>query len=491
MKEIIKISQHNNEYEVRKQKAIDLINKRIDPWANVTFEKELISNIKNNQAELLEKNELHAVSGRIISIREHGKSIFISIKDSSDIIQSYIKKETDLEEQFIFIQNYLDVGDIISINGKIFLTKTGELTIRINNITLLSKCLHAIPDSHTGFENIELRYRQRYLDLIVNDNIKDIFKKRTYLIQYIRNILDSKGYLEVETPMLHPIPGGANAKPFITHHNSLNIDLYLRIAPELYLKRMVVGGFEKVYEINKNFRNEGVSVRHNPEFTMLEFYTAYQDYNWAMDFVEEIIRKSCWHLNESFKSKWNDHELNFNIPFDRLTAKQIIIKYTNITEDDLKIEYIDKFIPKNKQNLSYEEKIFFIFEEKAEKKLIHPTFLIDFPISISPLAKQNFQNNTIASRFELFICGMEISNGYNELNNPFDQKDRFLDQVEKKDTGNDEAMFYDEDFIKALEYGMPPTTGVGIGIDRLCMLLTGAKSIKDVILFPTMKPINE
>jgi lysyl-tRNA synthetase class 2 len=491
MEEIIKTSQHNNQYEVRKKKANALMNKGIDPWANITFEKKLISNIKKNQTILLEQNNINTISGRIVSLREHGKSIFISIKDDSGIIQSYIKNETNLEEKFIFVQNYLDVGDIITLNGKLFITKTGELTIRINNITLLSKCLHAIPDSHTGFENIELRYRQRYLDLIVNDNIKDTFKKRTYLIQFIRNILDIEGYLEVETPMLHSIPGGANAKPFITHHNSLNIDLYLRIAPELYLKRMVVGGFEKVYEINKNFRNEGVSIRHNPEFTMLEFYTAYQDYNWAMDFVEEIIKKSCWHLNQSFKSKWNNHELNFEIPFDRLTAKEVIIKYTNITENDLQREHIDILIPQDKKNLSYEEKIFFIFEEKAEKKLIHPTFLIDFPISLSPLAKQDPQNNTIASRFELFICGMEISNGYNELNNPFDQKDRFLDQVEKKNTGNDEAMFYDEDFIKALEYGMPPTAGVGIGIDRLSMLLTGAKSIKDVILFPTMKPINE
>jgi lysyl-tRNA synthetase class 2 len=491
MKETLPISQHNNEYEVRKKKAVDLKNEGINPWPNFTFEKELISDIKKNKITLLEKNKKHSISGRIISIREHGKSIFISIKDTVDIMQGYIKKEDSTESMFLFIQKYLDTGDIIHLEGHLFLTKTEELTIRIEHITLLSKCLHFIPDEHTGLENIETRYRQRYLDIIVNPGVKEIFKKRTYLIQHIRNMLDTRGYLEVETPILQPIAGGAAAKPFITHHNALNTKLYLRIAPELYLKRMIVGGFDKVYEINRNFRNEGVSIRHNPEFTMLEFYTAYQNYTWAMNFVEEIIKTSCWHLNKSFITKWNDHELNFELQFDRLTAKEAIIKYTHITESDLKPEHIDQFIPLSQIKLSYEEKIFFIFEEEAEKKLIHPTFLIDFPIALSPLAKEDPSNNLIASRFELFICGMEIANGYNELNDPFDQKSRFLDQVQKKESGNEEAMFYDEDFIKALEHGMSPTAGVGIGIDRLCMLLTGAKSIKDVILFPTMKPINE
>jgi lysyl-tRNA synthetase class 2 len=355
----------------------------------------------------------------------------------------------------------------------------------------LSKCLHFIPDEHTGLENIELRYRQRYLDLIVNNETKEIFKKRTKLIKHIRHFLDNNEYIEVETPMLHLIPGGASAKPFITHHNALNTNLYLRIAPELYLKKMVVGGFNKVYEINKNFRNEGVSIRHNPEFTMLEFYTAYQDYRWAMAFVEEIIKTSCLQLNNSFECTWNNYRLNFEMPFDKLTAKEAILKYTTITENELDNKAIDNLLKNTADiKLSYEEKIFKIFEEEAEKKLIKPTFLIDFPIALSPLAKEDPNNKTIACRFELFICGMEISNGYNELNNPFDQKERFLSQVEKKNAGDEEAMFYDASFINALEYGLPPTAGVGIGIDRLCMLLTNAKSIKDVILFPTMKHHN-
>ncbi len=489
MKENVQINQ-NNEYEIRKEKATLLQKEGINPWPNITPKKYLIANIKKNNITVNDK--IYNASGRIVGIREHGKSIFVTIKDETDIIQGYIKKENEFENTFNFIKKFLDLGDIIELEGVLFFTKTNELTIRINKIILLSKCLHFIPDSHQGLENIELRYRQRYLDLIVNENVKQIFKKRTYLIQHIRKMLDENKYLEIETPMLHLIPGGANAKSFITHHNALNMDLYLRIAPELYLKKMIVGGFDKVYEINKNFRNEGVSIRHNPEFTMLEFYTAYQDYNWAMDFVETIIKSSCLHLNNSFKCNWNNNELDFEIPFDRLTAQEVIIKYTHLKENDLSKENIDNFINYEKQkSLSYEEKLFYIFEELAEKKLIKPTFLIDFPISLSPLAKENPTNNLTACRFELFICGMEIANGYNELNNPFDQKDRFLSQVQKKNGGDDEAMYYDESFIEALEYAMPPTAGVGMGIDRLCMLLTGAKSIKDVILFPTMKKNNE
>jgi lysyl-tRNA synthetase class 2 len=476
----------NNEYEVRKLKVNNLLQKGINPWPCFIKNNILIKDLKKDKISL--NSEIYTIVGRIISIREHGKSIFITIKDEDALMQGYIKKDDDLNNIFSFIKDYLDLGDIISFNGTFFFTKTEELTVRILNISLLSKCLHFIPDGHTGLENIELRYRQRYLDLIVNDNVKKIFKKRTLLINYISNFFNDNDYIAVETPMLHLIPGGALAKPFITHHNALDINLYLRIAPELYLKRLVVGGFNKVYEINKNFRNEGVSVRHNPEFTMLEFYTAYQDYKWAMNFVEEILKNSCFLLNNSYSCSWNENIINFEDSFDRLTAKECIIKYTDISEIDLELNNIDNLISLDKQKVfSYEEKIFFLFELYAEKKLIKPTFLINFPISLSPLAKADPFDSKIASRFELFICGMEISNGYNELNNPFEQKERFLDQVKKKESGDDEAMYYDDDFIKALEYGMPPTVGVGIGIDRLCMILTGAKSIKDVILFPTMK----
>jgi lysyl-tRNA synthetase class 2 len=479
----------NDEYTYRTAKTTDLIEINQSAWSDSFSTKRwAVSALKKENFTDNEGLE-YTTSGRIKSIREHGKSVFITFSDSTDTIQAYTKNDLDKNVNYRYIKRYIDIGDIVEIMGTLFLTKTAEKTVRITSIKLLSKCLHFIPDDYTGLENIEIRYRKRYLDILVNKNVKTIFEKRTYLIQHIRRFLDTQGYLEVETPMLHPIPGGALAKPFVTHHNALDTDLYLRIAPELYLKRMIVAGFEKVYEINKNFRNEGVSIRHNPEFTMLEFYTAFQDYHWAMNFVEEILRTSCFHLNQSYQVEWNGNTVDFFQPFDRLTAKDVIIKYTSITENDLLEDNINGLIDdiQKRNTLSYQEKIFYIFEEHAEKKLVKPTFLIDFPIELSPLAKANPTNPLLACRFELFICGMEIANGYNELNNPLEQAKRFKEQATQKNNGNDEAMHFDSEFIDALEYGMPPTAGVGIGIDRLCMLLTGAKSIKDVILFPTMK----
>lgn len=485
----------NNDYNIRKQRVINYHNKVKNAWpvysSNTSQTIQFVLNEFEKcifEKEISEQQE-YSIKGRIIHIREHGKSIFIDIEEENTHIQGYLKNEPGTVSDIV--KQYLDLGDIVLITGILFYTKTKEKTIRIKNIDLLSKCLHSIPSKHIGLENIELRYRKRYLDLLVNNKVKDIFVKRSLIIQYIRNFLNNNGYLEVETPMLHSIAGGAFAKPFITHHNALDMDLFLRIAPELFLKRLIVAGFSKVYEINKNFRNEGISVRHNPEFTMLEFYTAYQDYNWAMGFIENMIRQCSLFINNTLSITWNSHRIDLSQNFDRLTAYQAILKYTSFKEIDLTPERISSLIPPEKSTLSYDEKIFFIFEEHAEKHLIQPTFLINFPISISPLAKADPHNPHIASRFELFMCGMEISNGYDELNNPFDQEERFKDQMIKKEKGDSEAMNYDKDFIEALEYGMPPTAGVGIGIDRLCMLLTDAKSIKDVILFPTMKNIDE
>lgn len=481
----------SDEYAVRQKKVSDLKEKNIDCWPNPSLVYEAISDVM--KAEISEA--LHTIQGRIAGLREHGKSIFITIEDTSkNKIQGYIKQQEGNQTFFELIQKYFDIGDIVEITGSLFFTKTNEKTININKTKILSKCLRGMPSKYVGFENIESRYRQRYLDLLVNDDVKIIFEQRTAIIREIRKILDENNYLEVETPMLHPIAGGAAARPFKTHHNALNSDFFLRIAPELYLKRLVVGGFERVYEINKNFRNEGVSIRHNPEFTMLEFYTAFKTYEWAMEFVEQMLRRLCLIVNQRLTTTWHEHVIDFEPPFDRLTPKEAVLQYGGFKEEELTEEKIDETLTKKnmgeQSTLSYHQKIFLLFEEFAEKKLIKPTFLINFPIELSPLTKRDPENPTIAPRFELFICGMEMSNGYNELNDPFDQATRFKDQVKEKEAGNEEAMYYDDEFITALEYGLPPTVGVGIGIDRITMIMTGAKSIKDVILFPTMKKIN-
>lgn len=480
-----------DEYSVRKEKVSELKNNNLSSWPNnFCTKKDYIIDLLNIDIEMINKElKQYILSGRITNIRKHGKSVFMHINDNTGRIQAYLKEDDNIE-LFSIIIKLFDIGDIIEFSGSLFLTKTGEKTIRISNAVMLAKCLHNIPDQHVGFENIESRYRKRYLDIIVHSEVKNVFLKRSLLVRHIRNFLDERGYLEVETPMLHAIPGGALARPFKTHHNALGSDFFLRIAPELFLKKLIVAGFDKVYEINKNFRNEGVSIRHNPEFTMLEFYTAYQNYIWAMSTVEEILRTACFAMNKSYIMNWGGHTINFEEQFDRINAYQALLKYTDFSQIELSVENINGHIDDiNIQKKSYEEKIFYLFEKYAEEKLIKPTFLIDFPISTSPLAKADAEHSNIAARFELFICGMEISNGYNELNNPFDQSNRFAMQAALREDGDNEAMYYDSDFITALEYGMPPTTGVGIGIDRLCMLLTGAKTIKDVILFPTMKKI--
>jgi len=386
------------------------------------------------------------------------------------------------------------MGDIIGAKGKLFKTNTDELTIEVTEICLLTKSLRPLPEKFHGLQDQEMKYRQRYVDLMVNQETKDTFLTRSKAIQSIREFMVNNKFLEVETPMLHPIPGGASAKPFVTHHNALDMQMFMRIAPELYLKRLVVGGFDRVFEINRNFRNEGLSVRHNPEFTMMEFYAAYADYQWLMTFTEDCIRSSIKACGADLKLTYQDKEIDFSQPFDRLTLVQAIEKYSDQfkSEDLQNVDFIEQSLQKMGEELPPNRSLgslqLALFEAVAEELLWNPTYIIDYPTEVSPLARASDNNPDITERFELFIAGREIANGFSELNDPEEQSERFKKQVEQKEAGDDEAMYYDADFIRALEYGMPPTGGCGIGIDRLIMLITNKPSIRDVILFPHMRP---
>lgn len=480
----------SQEHLVRIKKIEDLRSRGIQSWPEA-------KKVDATTHDVIEQFNLdvpkeYQIAGRIMTIRMHGKTSFAHMQDGSGMLQVYIKKDVVGDEQFDLWEHFIDIGDIVWFKGTPFKTKTGEITLKVEQFYLLSKCLHPLPEKFHGLSDIELRYRQRYLDLITNSESRHKFKIRSGVVRNIRSFLDDHGYMEVETPMLHPIAGGALAKPFITHHNALNSDFYLRIAPELYLKRLVVGGFEKVYEINRNFRNEGISTKHNPEFTMLEFYTAHEDYHYIMDFVEQLLRaiiqKACGNLKVSF----GENEIDFEKPFARMSVKEAVEKYGNYKESDLEQRSIDKICEKYKLNIdskksSYGEKLFALFEEVAEHKLIQPTFVTDYPIEVSPLAKRDSVNPAITARFELFVGGFELANGFNELNDPIDQAQRFKDQMKMHQAQEQGAHEYDADYVQALEYGLPPTVGVGIGIDRLVMLLTNSTSIKDVILFPTLK----
>lgn len=474
----------------RINKIKKMIQEDLEPWPATTE----ISNtcIQAKEEFIPESTKKYILAGRLMTIRGHGKSIFADLHDRSGRLQIYLKADIVGEKLFKEFNDFIDLGDIITATGTLFKTKLGEITLNVDSWKLLSKCIHAIPEKFHGLTDIETKYRQRYLDLLTNTETKERFKKRSEIIKLLRNYLDSHDFLEVETPMLHPIPGGAAARPFITHHNTLDTDFYLRIAPELYLKRLVVGGLDRVYEINRNFRNEGVSTRHNPEFTMLEFYMAYQDYHYIMGFIEDLFRKIALKINNSLFLPFGSATLDFESPFARLTVEEAIIKYGNLNAKDIAPDNIDNIIKNLNIKLenkapSYGQKLFSIFEEVAESKLIQPTFIIGYPIEISPLSKRDSNNPDIAARFELFIAGMEISNGFNELNDPFDQAERFKEQAKAHAAGDSEAMHYDADYVTALEYALPPTVGVGIGIDRLVMLLTNTTSIKEVILFPALK----
>lgn len=431
------------------------------------------------------------VAGRMMTRRGHGKTIFAHLQDRSGRLQLYVRSDAVSAEVFALLEHMTDLGDIFWAQGTMFTTKTGEVTLKVSDLVLLSKCLHALPEKYHGLTDVEQRYRQRYLDLMVNQESKEKFIQRSQIVQHIRTFLLEHDFLEVETPMLHPIPGGAAARPFKTHHNAYDMPLFLRIAPELYLKRLVVGGLERVFEINRNFRNEGVSTRHNPEFTMLEYYMAHGDYHAGMDLTEGMLRAAARAVHGHKPFAFGDHTLDFEKPFARIPMRDSITFFGAVPAEALTEQAIDATLAQYGAAAgaagSYGEKILALFELLVEPRLVQPTFITDFPIEISPLAKRTHEGSTIAARFELFIAGMELANGFSELNDPFDQAARFAEQAQARVGGNDEAHYFDADFVRALEFGLPPTVGVGIGIDRLTMFLTNTSSIKDVILFPTMR----
>ena len=433
------------------------------------------------------------VGGRIMLKRVMGKASFATIQDMSGRIQVYVSVDDTGAEVLEAFKHY-DIGDIIGVEGTLFKTQKGELTVRAKKLRLLTKSLRPLPEKFHGLTDQELKYRQRYVDLIVNADTRAVFARRSQIVQSVRSTLIDDGFLEVETPMMHPIPGGAAARPFKTHHNALDMELYLRIAPELYLKRLVVGGLEKVFEVNRNFRNEGMSTRHNPEFTMLEFYAAYWRYEQLMSFIEGMLRRAAETVTGSAVVNYQGRTIDFARPFERLTITGAIRKYRpDITDDELASrERIASRLSAMKVPFREHDGLgglqLTLFEATAEAQLFDPTFIIDYPAEVSPLARRSDSNPDITERFELFIAGREIANGFSELNDPEDQAARFMEQVKQKEAGDHEAMHYDADYIRALEYGLPPTGGAGIGIDRLVMLLTDSPSIRDVILFPHMRP---
>ncbi len=453
--------------------------------------------------EELEAGNIHVrAAGRIHAINKMGKAAFIRFTDGRELLQIYIKSN-EVDERTWSLLKLLDLGDFIGTEGRLFRTRTGELSIHAESLTFLSKSLLPPPDKYYGLHDIETRYRQRYADLIANREVRAVFEKRSQIIRLIRRYFDDRGYTEVETPMLTPLPTGAAARPFVTHHNALDIDLYARIAPELYLKRLIVGGFEKVYEINRNFRNEGISYKHNPEFTMLEWYEAYSEYEDLINFTEDLISGLVEKVCGETVIPYGEHRIDFTRPWKRMTMREAIIhcwpdQNSRPTIEDLsttggilkwaKLHPALKSQIEHLKSLSYGYMLGEVFEAVAEAQLINPTFITEFPTELSPLSKQNESNPTFVDRFELFVAAMEIANGFCEINDPADQRRRFEEQMRMRERGDEEAMLIDEDYIRALSYGMPPTAGEGIGIDRLVMLLTNSRSIRDVILFPHMRP---
>lgn len=431
------------------------------------------------------------VAGRIIARRSFGKAAFIQVQDRKGRLQLYVRKDMVGDEAYENFESF-DIGDIVGAVGTPFRTKTGELSLNASSIRLLTKSLLPLPEKFHGLTDVETRYRQRYVDLIVNPEVREVFVKRSRIINLIRAFMMKNDFLEVETPMMQPIPGGATARPFVTHHNALDMQLYLRIAPELYLKRLVVGGFERVFEINRNFRNEGISIRHNPEFTMMEFYRAYATYEDLMDYTEELLCHVAEETLGTLDFTCQGMEISFQRPWKRLTVIEAILEYGDIdakslADRDLAFAYAQRLGLELPADIGYGKLITEIFEDVAEEKLIQPTFITAYPTEVSPLSRKNDRDPEIVDRFELFIAGRELANAFSELNDPVDQKERFLAQVAQKAKGDEEAHYMDEDYVRALEFGLPPTAGEGIGIDRLVMLLTDSPSIRDVILFPQLR----
>lgn len=478
--------------QVRRDKLKDLQDMGRDPFKVSKFDrthnsKEVIDNFEELEGQNV------VIAGRIMSKRIQGKAGFMHIQDQEGKIQLYARKDRLGEEEYPIVKTY-DMGDIIGIEGEVFKTKKGEVTVKANKITLLSKSLQILPEKYHGLKDPDLRYRQRYVDLIVNPEVKDAFITRTKALKALRTYLDDKGFLEVETPILNTIAGGANAKPFITHHNTLDIPMYLRIANELYLKRLIVGGFDKVYEMGRMFRNEGMDMKHNPEYTAIELYQAYADYKDMMEITENVIAHMAQVATGSMKVDYQGTEIDFTPPWKRMSMEDCVKEFAEVDFSEINTDEEALAIAKEKgieltPGMRRGEVINAFFEEFGEHNLIQPTFITHHPVEVSPLAKRNVEDPRKTDRFEAFANKWELANAFSELNDPIDQKGRFMDQVRKRELGDEEACEMDEDFINALEVGLPPTGGLGIGIDRVVMLLTNSPSIRDVLLFPTMKPI--
>ena len=487
---------------IRREKLTKLRELGINPYpANLYPVNETTKQVKENFSE----GRKVVLAGRIMSFRIQGKASFAELQDSEGRIQIYINRDeicpTDDKTLYNEVfKKLIDLGDFIGLEGELFLTQVGEQSVRVHNFTLLSKVLRPLPlpktdaegNIHDAFVDPELRYRMRYVDLVVNPQVKEVFVKRTKLFNAMRNFFNERGYMEVETPILQSIPGGAAARPFITHHNSLDIPLYMRIANELYLKRLIVGGFDGVYEFSKNFRNEGMDRTHNPEFTAMEIYVSYKDYNWMMEFTEQLLEYCALQVNGTTKATFGQHEVDFKAPYKRITMTDAIKHFTGFdisgkSEDELRTAALSMGIAVN-ETMGKGKLIDEIFGEKCEGNFIQPTFITDYPKSMSPLTKEHRDNPELTERFELMVCGKEIANAYSELNDPIDQRERFEEQLKLSEKGDDEAMFIDNDFLRALEYGMPPTSGLGIGMDRLIMFLTNNPSIQEVLFFPQMRP---
>jgi lysyl-tRNA synthetase class 2 len=487
---------------IRREKLAQLKEMGIEPYPAAEFE------ITSSSEEILknyEEGKVVKIAGRLMSVRVMGKASFAEIQDSTGRIQIYVSRDdisTDEEgtEYNTLFKKLLDIGDFIGIEGYQFKTKVGEISVHVTKLTMLTKTLRPLPivktdedgNVYDAFVDPEQRYRMRYVDLVVNPQVKEIFVKRTKMFNAMREFFNSRGYMEVETPILQSIPGGAAARPFTTHHNSLDIPLYLRIANELYLKRLIVGGFEGVYEFSKNFRNEGMDRTHNPEFTAMEIYVAYKDYHWMMNFTEQLLEACALAVNGSTQSTFGEHTIEWKAPYPRISMRDAIIQFTGFdikgkTEEEIREAAISMGIEVN-DTMGKGKLIDEIFGEKCEGNFIQPTFITDYPVEMSPLTKMHRSEEGVTERFELMVCGKEIANAYSELNDPIDQRERFEEQLKLSEKGDDEAMFIDQDFLRALEYGMPPTSGLGIGMDRLIMFLTNNASIQEVLFFPQMRP---
>ena len=481
----------------RRAKVDEFREQGINPFANDFSVSHNTAEVKDAHAEhdaaaLEDCEQRYALAGRIMARRDFGKAAFIQIQDRTGRLQVFVRRDEVGDETFNVFRK-LDIGDIVGLTGRMFRTKTNELSLRAESLRLLTKSLQVLPEKWHGLTDVETRYRQRYLDMIVNPQVRDTFQKRSRIVSLIRDYMVQNDFLEVETPMMQPVAGGATAKPFVTHHNTLKMDLFLRIAPELYLKRLVVGGFERVFEINRNFRNEGISIQHNPEFTMIEFYQAYATYHTLMDFTEKLICHVAQEVVGSLVIPYGGKDVDLTPPWDRLTLKESIVKYGNIEpalldDKEQALHYARGLGLEFDDSIGHGKLLTEIFDEVVEPKLWNPTFITEYPTEVSPLSRKNDANPEVVDRFELFVVGRELANAFSELNDPIEQKERFIGQLVEKEAGDEEAHAMDEDYIRALEYGLPPTAGEGIGIDRLVMLLTDSASIRDVILFPQLRP---